>query len=227
MDPSLHIRGYEGQSVPNELLHQEGGSRRLAIILPGMGYTSAMPLLYYSGKACLDRGYDVLLVNYEYRNVSESIDTPEFRVRMQSDVEAALDTACADNAYDSVLLAGKSLGTLAMAGILATSRWPIIAGAWLTPLLRDPSLVAALEGLGPHAFAAIGDADHHYDAGTIANLREAGVDVVVVDGADHSIDIPGDIGASVDAVGQVIARGLAAFLDRIADTLPRSAPPSS
>ena len=38
----------------------DNGSNILAVLLPGIGYTLARPLLDYSSKLCQELGYDVL-----------------------------------------------------------------------------------------------------------------------------------------------------------------------
>ena len=43
--------------------------KRIAIIFPGIGYSSERPLLYYSRKVLQKNGYEVINVNYQGTNL--------------------------------------------------------------------------------------------------------------------------------------------------------------
>jgi hypothetical protein len=49
---TLEIMGYRDERVPNTFFRNDEGTEQLAIILPGMGYTCHMPLLYYQASCC-------------------------------------------------------------------------------------------------------------------------------------------------------------------------------
>jgi hypothetical protein len=111
-----------------------------------------------------------------------------------------------------VVLIGKSLGTRAMAHLLARGIDREIWNVWLTPLINAREVRNAIEAHPGRTFLAIGTEDFAYDKAYLDQLHDSGAaDVVTIAGADHSIDIPGDIAASVRAVADVIAR-LDAFL---------------
>ncbi|MEK5068701.1 hypothetical protein [Sporosarcina sp. FSL K6-1508] len=42
------VKGYKGFDIPFKMLGKSEGSKNLAIILPGAGYTTQAPLLHYS-----------------------------------------------------------------------------------------------------------------------------------------------------------------------------------
>ncbi|MGG3572984.1 hypothetical protein ABES25_02705 [Bacillus gobiensis] len=55
------VNGYNG--LPVQIAHfKQRTAGTLAILLPGLGYTNQAPLLYYSLRVFLNRGYDVLEV---------------------------------------------------------------------------------------------------------------------------------------------------------------------
>lgn len=215
MDGSIDIRGYGGENVPNELLRQPLGSSSLGVILPGGGYTSAMPLLYYAGQLLIERGCDVLLVNYDYRAAIRTVPRQELEERLYMDTRQALSVACGQHPYTSVVLVGKSLGTMAMAHLLDAQRWPIVATAWLTPILGRNDVRQELGKMSHRAFVAIGTDDGEYDQSLLHDLEQRhGVDVCTIERAEHSIDIVGDVPGSIAAV-RIVTLRMQAFLERI------------
>src|SRR2546423_11841540 len=63
---TLAIPGSRDEPVPHTFLPQDQAARHVAILLPGIGYTCDMPLLYYPARLLLARGADVLRVEYAY-----------------------------------------------------------------------------------------------------------------------------------------------------------------
>jgi len=218
MAKGLEIHGYGGENVPNEFFRQPAGSSSLGVILPGVAYTSAMPLLYYAERLLIERGSDVLTVDYDYRSMSRTASRPELEERLFMDTFQSLSVACGQHSYSSVLLVGKSLGTMAMAHLLESQRWPIIATAWLTPILRREDVCHQLTTMSHRAFVAIGTDDGEYDEQLLHELEQRhSVDVCTIENANHSIDIVGDVPGSVAAVRTVMQR-LQVFLERIDPT---------
>jgi predicted alpha/beta-hydrolase family hydrolase len=76
---TLTIQGYRDEPVPNRFLRPEGAIDHLALLLPGYGYTLDMPLFYYAEKLLLERGWDVLRVEYAYNT------RPEFQTLPKSE----------------------------------------------------------------------------------------------------------------------------------------------
>ena len=77
---SLTIHGYSGKPVPNLFARQRGDASTLAVLLPGQGYTARMPLFYYAEQIALERGWDVLSVDYAYPPLAYDGD-PAVRAR--------------------------------------------------------------------------------------------------------------------------------------------------
>ena len=89
---TLTIHGYRDEPVPNRFLRPEGAIDHLAVLLPGFGYTLDMPLFYYAENLLLERGWDVLRVEYAYNK------RPEF----QDPAKAGTGSMAADR-YDGSL----------------------------------------------------------------------------------------------------------------------------
>lgn len=213
----LPIRGYRDEPVPNEFLRQQGEARHLAVLLPGMGYTCDMPLFYYAETMLLDAGADVLRVEYAYGRRPDFRDRPEAEQRrwLFADATAALRAGLGQRSYPELTLVGKSLGTLAMGHVLTAASLPARTWAvWLTPLLRQAGFREQMRRHRGPALVAIGTADPHHDPTLLDEVRQAtGAEVVVIADGDHSLDVPGDVAASIRAVEQVIG-AMQAFLAR-------------
>ncbi len=214
---SLPIAGYRDELVPNEFLRQEGEAHHVAIMLPGFGYTCDMPLFYYAERLLLDAGADILRVEYGYNRRADYRDLPgsEQLSWLLADASAAYRAALAQRHYQEATLIGKSLGTLAM-GYLLTEDPPPGRGraVWLTPPLQEDSLREQMRRYGGLSLLAIGTADPYYDPTSLDEIREAtGCEAVIIDDADHSLDILGDAAASVRTIERVIC-ALHEFLAR-------------
>jgi len=211
----LAITGYGGQPVPNIFFHQEEGVKTLAVLLPGLNYTCDMPLLYYSTRLLEQRGADVLQLHANYTGTNFQMASPLERIqRLSGDALAAVESGLARQSYTRLVLVGKSIGTLAMAHLIDTPHAGEAVTIWLTPLLGQPWLVeAATNSRGPSLFVA-GTADPAFDAAALERIKEStGAEAFLVEGANHSLEIPGDPVGSIHIIGEIM-QGLASFLDR-------------
>src|SRR5215212_6730098 len=101
----LTIQGYRDEPVPNRYLRPDGAINRLAILLPGFGYTLDMPLFYYAERLLLDRGWDVLHVEYAYINHPEfqTLPQPERDRWLLADTTAAWHVGLGQRTYERVV----------------------------------------------------------------------------------------------------------------------------
>jgi predicted alpha/beta-hydrolase family hydrolase len=210
---TLEIKGHRNELVPNTLLWQERQARQVAIVLPGIGYTCHMPLLYYASQSLLTLGMDVLWVEYNYirRDDYRALSGTEQNQWFFEDVTAACRIALAQRSYREITLVGKSMGTRAMAHLIATdARLTDCRDVWLTPVLRDATVREQIKSR-PHPLVVIGTADPYYDSAYLAGLGATGAsEVMVVDGADHSMEIKGDVESSL-MILQKITRAIKGF----------------
>jgi hypothetical protein len=105
-----------------------------AILLPGRMGGMATPLLHWSAALLTQLGWSVLGVTWDEERLSREGGVAHVR-------------CCVENAFDHapagrrVFVVAKSLGTLALP-------WAVqhgLAGPWLTPLLQDAAVVAAVQ----------------------------------------------------------------------------------
>jgi hypothetical protein len=215
----LAIRGHQGEELPNTFFRQDGPSDHLAIVLPGLGYTVHMPVLYYPTLCLLSRGADVLWVQYDYTNLSpQDIKQPGWRRRFGDDVDAAYEAGLVQRSYSGLSLIGKSLGTMAIAHLLArgsASQDPHLAEArcvWLTPLLRDEWIREQISRAVLRSLAIIGTADPQYEPDLLARCGlTIGAGSLEIPNANHSLEIERDVPGSVRAMEQMVLT-LEAFL---------------
>jgi len=156
----------------------DSGTGKLAVILPGSGYSPAHPLLEFGRQALLQHGWVVQQVWWD--QIERGQIEPEDWVVSQA--EAVLETAPADV---EVLLMGKSLGTMA-AGVAASRGLPAV---WFTPLLSRPRCVEWHRSATQPALLVGGTADPDWDG---ALARQLSGDVLEVEGATHFMHVPGD-----------------------------------
>jgi dienelactone hydrolase len=215
----LDLTTARGTPLPTTLLRHDDGSNTIALLFPGLGYRATMPLLHYTQRALTWRGADVLRLDlaYDLDPAFPTDDAVQRRRWIRDDALLAFAAASRLGNHRNVVLVGKSLGTLALADILDREDLLPAAGCvWLTPLLHDPALREALGRPRPPSLIAIGTGDPLYDGTLLDDLAARGRhDAVVVPGADHSLEVPGDAAGTVDALRTYLS-ALESFLARIA-----------
>ncbi len=154
----------------------DGASTGLLLVLPGVGYGPASPLLEYARQAGLAAG---LTVQQVFWDVPEDLAEPAGWVRGQA------ETALAAEPPDvPVVVVGKSLGTFG-AGFAAARSLPAI---WLTPLLGRPEVVEGIRANPSRQLVVGGTGDDRWDPEVAASLAVSDrVDVLQIDGADHAM----------------------------------------
>lgn len=209
---TLSITGYEDKPVPNTFIRQQDETSHAAIILPGLGYTAQMPLLFYIANHLLARGADVLQVNYDYRAAFHGLDRAAQHRRIFTDAGAAYRALREQRPYARVTFVGKSLGTLAMAHLFATQSLPADTDAlWLTPVLRDAAVRAQIAAFGGPSLLLIGTADPFYDTDILAEIGAPPTRTVVIESADHGLNVADDVLRSIHAL-ETAMRAITAFL---------------
>ena len=183
---------------PGEAILHEGDPARRVVLLPGVRYFSQAPLLWFAREAAQAGGWSVLELSERAPADQEPFDW------MRDRAERALDATDAG----TVVVIGKSLGSAAAP--LAAERG--LAAVWLTPLLVRPDIVQALRTSGAPSLLVGSTADE-----TWSNGEQPGgdaIEVVELEGLDHSLQVEGDPVASLDVLRQVTER-IGAFLERV------------
>jgi hypothetical protein len=196
-----------------------GDPDQVATILPGRGYTPDFPVLYYTRALLLARNWTVR----ERRWEALSADPTTWPRHVRHQALPALDLG---GRATRRLVVGKSLGTHALP-VAVEHHLP---GIWLTPLLHDPEQVTALRRASASTLLVGGTADPYWDHEFAQELVDSGWssaadgrEVVELPGLDHSLEVPGDPQASVDALA-ALTRTLASFLDLLTTRAAETAP---
>ena len=203
---ALNISGHSDSAVPNKFFRQSGSATELAVIFPGLRYTCDMPLLYYPTRLLLGRGADVLQLHTDYNHPDFEQASPLARAQwLGADALAGVQTGLTMRPYDRLILVGKSIGTLEIGFLLAGGIAASATTIWLTPLLHQPLLVQAASQCRAPALFIASDADSTYDPAAMQRIQQAcGARSLILSGANHSLEVPGDPLRSVQYLQAVV-----------------------
>lgn len=173
--------------------------QRTALLCPGRNFGPYAPLLYLARFAARARDAETVALEWEP-------DAFAGHHGVVKQVTGALDGIAATA---SPLLVGKSLGSHA-AAVAAERDLPAI---WLTPLLYDPDVVAALRRATAPFLLVGGTADDFAWAPDLA--RELSPHICEIAGANHGMFIDdAPLAESMNALGQV-GTAIEIFLDTV------------
>jgi hypothetical protein len=154
-----------------------------AILLPGRAAGIATPVLHWPASLLTELGWSVLGVAWD-------------EDRIESEGAASHVRRCADAALSQassglpVLVVAKSLGTLALPWAVENG----LPGVWLTPLLQDRAVVAAVARAGEPTLLVGGTEDPHWQP---PDAVGPGVTLMELPHANHGLQQPGDWRRSV------------------------------
>ena len=174
--------------------------KKLAVIVPGIGYTCDRSLLYYAGKTAQQKGYDVLRISFEGFPKGEKGD-PEFIQRCFNEAQRQMTQQLQEvdwSAYKKVAFIAKSIGTAAAADYL--TEYGIDAKLVLyTPLVETFRFVTKGKAVAFH-----GTADPWAKTDGVVGACEAlEIPLFLVENANHSLetgDVKTDLKTLKDAI---------------------------
>jgi hypothetical protein len=205
---SLDVIGHASAPLSNRFLKQTSESRALAVMLPGLNYSCDNPLLYYTANACLEHSIDVLQLWANYNSTEFQSLSNEAQLRwLVEDATALINTGRAQQDYTHLILVGKSIGTLTLGALFGDSDTYLDAYAvWLTPLMHYPHVVRGMSRARPKSLFISGSADRTLDTNLLGKMPHCSHrNEIVIEGADHSLQIPGDLPRSLDVMKQIVA----------------------
>ncbi|ALW87905.1 hypothetical protein [Deinococcus actinosclerus] len=206
------VRGFRGEALPCVVnRHPPGEAVGAALLLPGLGYGARQPGLLYPALLLDELGFDTLALDTRW-NVPAFMDAPqeEQLAWLREDVRAAYHAILPGRGGACVV--AKSIGTLGLTLLLHGGAVPPGARlVWLTPLLERPEVRAAIAAHAATSLVVIGTQDGHYRPEWITELTGAGVQVLVLDGVNHGLQVEGDVVGTLGAL-HALMRDLRAFL---------------
>lgn len=196
-DPvQFKIIDFVGNPLANQFWAAEEPSGWLAIILPGLGYTSDMPLMFFTRRLLQTRGVDVLNLDpatrsSEFQNASEETQL----AWLKADVISGINYGTSQGNYKGIILAGKSIGTLAIAQAVEAAEAILPTTLiWITPLLRWREVKdAAMKAAGPQVLLC-GSADPTFVVDELNEIitHKPLANAFVAPGANHILEVEGD-----------------------------------
>lgn len=200
------IKTDKGQAVNYSLVLNQDQTRKLAIFLPGIGYTAKSPLFHYTERLLAEQEYDILRINYDYNNpLYDEYTMAEIEEAVKYDVKHVIDQVLKGSIYEKFFLVAKSLGTIALANELERKKFKGAKTVWLTPLIKHQDIFEAMKGCENPALSFIGDKDHYYDRSRMEQLQtNSQLDSHVLKDVNHGMDFIGDPLKSIDVLKDVI-----------------------
>ncbi len=121
------------------------------------------------------------------------------------DVRRQLDLAVNFDESARVTVIAKSMGSRVVVQISdLLDRFGDVSVVWLTPLFGDPGIRDAAIRCGWRSLIAFGDEDPaHDEAGVAAVSHALKPSIVRIAGADHALEIPGDLHATMSGLRDV------------------------
>ena len=173
-----------------------GDPRRVATILPGKGYTASAPLLYYATMLLTARGWTVRQVSW---SGVDRIGPEEAAAQARHELDAV--------SAPLHLVVAKSLGTFSLPDAMERH----LPGVWLTPILTEPTIAAALSTIAAPTLLVGGTADPYWVSDV---ARRSGADDLEIPEGDHSLEVGSAIEPALAVVRLVMDR-MSSFLDSI------------
>ena len=183
--------------IPATFYKQEN-SRGLLVVYPGGGYPSMGPALYYPTNLYLDKKYDVLSLEYDFKRFNYEGDRDVFLKDLGNFIFNKINL---NFKTDQVHLIAKSIGTRIIAltyeALPEELKAKIQKVTLLTPVWNQSATLDKLLAIGDKSFHVIGTADNLYDQKVEEILSQNSIRFLTIAYADHGLDIEGDVSKSI------------------------------
>jgi predicted alpha/beta-hydrolase family hydrolase len=207
----LDLVAEDGHPLRHKYLQQGGDPTGLVVSLPGDNYGVDGPLLYYPNQLFWREGWDTVAITYGYQSAGKPF-TPLAIPEVLGECQRAIEILLRQREYQKVVLMGKSLGASLVALLcqqMSLPPWTRAVyltpplGAMFNPIFLETTQLACL---------ALGTADRFYDPQALIALQQAKTfHLIQIEAADHSLNIKGDLEASLDVV-KLMSEEVLAFI---------------
>ena len=209
----LTLKTIEGRPLVHKFYRQEGDAKGLLVTFPGGNYGMDGPMLYYPSELLGAAGWDTLALTYGFQLSMEPFSTDAISGLLE-ECRTAIGVVLEEREYLRLGLIGKSLGAAVVAFLCQKETY--LAGAraaFLTPPLGMPFFDPIFSQTDQPSYLAIGTQDRFYNPRLLESLLAGRpFELTVVEGADHSMDVTGNLEASLEAVKMVVGEVLAFLL---------------
>ena len=206
---NLPLVASDGKPLVHKHYRQEQDPAGLLIALPGNHYGVDGPLLYYPCRLLQDEGWDTLALTYSFQSAGVEFSHEMFPVVLQ-ECQNAIRRILSERDYSRIGLVGKSLGAFVIAQLSVTEEALQSARClYITPPLGTPFFDDLFQQSSHPAHISVGMKDRFYSPQAIEALNaKRYFTMTIIEDADHSMDVTGDLAASVEAVHRVTLEGV-------------------
>jgi hypothetical protein len=158
---------------------------KVAVLLPGSGYTAQAPLLYWCGALLREAGWHVQVVEWTVTEDDTNNPVPFVEYALTAAFNAAPPAS-------TRLIVAKSFGTFALPWAIQNE----VPGIWLTPILTEPVVSAALASANASHLAVGGSRDPLWAP---ENAEGTDASLSTLEDGDHRLEVDDGWQSSLDA----------------------------
>ena len=194
------MKSFWNVEINNKIINND--SNKLAVLLPGINYSTDRPLIDYSKRLAFEMKYDVLTIDYGFQIAKKAFNKDtQAHIIIDESIKVfnkALEEV--NKKYKEVLLIGKSIGTVLQIYMQKEINKDVkIKNIYLTPIEKTFELGIC------SSLVVTGTNDTWISKESVNSIREINdVKLLIIEGANHSLNIDGDILKTVDVMKTVI-----------------------
>lgn len=191
---------------------------KIAVLVPGIGYTCDRPLLYFAGKLAQNSGYQIIRLGFRHLGGKKNLIGNEKKMKKvfehaleQTDEQLDIDEL---TKAEEVFFISKSVGTVVAAAYEAGHRKKFAAAGtdvrhiYFTPVAGTFAFMRPESGIAFH-----GTSDPWVEHALVVNAcREKNVPLYITDNANHSLET-GDVMEDLETLRKTM-QIVAAFINQ-------------
>lgn len=179
--------------------HHHDEKPKLAIILPGQAYFKDAPVMWYSALAAYEAGADTLSVEYAFQANRLPLGGDAMGTSLD-ELKSSLVTFLKGHKYEKIAMISKSIGTN-FARLIGDIGDSTVSGhLFLTPLKSTLEFMGSARNME----VIVGEKDPLFGMDEIAAVRSMkSVRITSFPGANHLLEIPGNVMGSLHVLQQV------------------------
>jgi len=208
----LPLMSASGRPLVHKYARHPDEPQGLVCFFPGQYYGVDGPLLYYLSDMLARNGWDTFALTYGFQTTMEPVSAGVMATTL-GECQEAVRTVLRERDYGRIALVGKSIGTGVVAHLcLEEPQCAQARTVYLTPTLEVPLFDPLFARTSQPALLAVGTADPFYTPAALDRLRlQRPFSLCLIEGADHSLMIPGALDGSLAALRKVTVEA-AAFI---------------